>query len=100
MESKNGVKVQVDYNKGCDLSERQYSLVMTSFVGIIDVLDDNNVLNDIAMIQKSVYDWLIAQRNCTATTEAATIVLDLVEDIEQQGKYYQKYYNVIGSEKV
>ena len=97
MESKNGIKVQVDYDKGCDLSEGQYSLVIIELSSKIDISDKGS---DIRMIQQAVYDWLIAQKNCTATTEAATIVLDLAEDIEQQGKYCNKYYDIVGSVKI
>ncbi|MCK9577154.1 MAG: hypothetical protein M0R51_14720, partial [Clostridia bacterium] len=77
-ENKNKVRVQVCYEKGCDLLDKEYSLEITGFIGSLDIsdIDEQNGTGDVSLIQDAVYEWIKPDNLPDAQV---VIILDLVE---------------------
>lgn len=93
MGMKNKVRVQVSYEKGCDLTEKEYSIEIIGFVGSLNIsdIDEKNGVGDVALIQDAVYEWMTSQKLPDAQV---VIILDLVESGEQEDVFWHKYYVV------
>ena len=97
MEFKNSVRVQVCYEEGCDLREKEYSIEILNFVGSLNVSDNDekNGVGDIALIQEAVYEWIDEEK---LPIGQIVITLELVESGEWEGLFWHKYYIVAKSD--
>ena len=93
MEMKNKVRVQICYEKECDINEKEYSIEIIGFVGSLNIsdIDEKNGISDISLIQDAVYEWMTSQKLPDAQV---VIILDLVESGEQEDIFWHKYYVV------
>ena len=92
-EIKNTVRVQVCYEEGCDLSEKEYSLEIIGFIGSLDIsdIDEHNGVGDGALTREAVYEWIDADKLPKGQT---VITLDLKESGEWEDVFWHKYYIV------
>jgi hypothetical protein len=93
MEMKNRVRVQICYDKGCNLTEKEYSLEIIGFVGLLNIsdLDEKHGTGDACLIQNAVYEWMEPEKLPDAQV---VIVLDLLESGEWEDVFWHKYYIV------
>jgi len=91
MDIKNTVRVQVCYEEGCDLSEKEYSLDIIGFIGSLNIsdIDEHNGIGDGALIREAVYEWIDGDKLPKGQT---VITLDLKESGEWEDVFWHKYY--------
>jgi hypothetical protein len=96
---KNLVRVQICYDKGCDLREKEYSIEVIGLVGTLNIsdLDEKHGTGDASLIQEAVYEWLEPDK---LPDSQVVIVLDLKESGEWEDVFWHKYYVVDKSEIV
>lgn len=93
MKMKNKVRVQICYEEGCDLTEKEYSLEIIGFVGSLNIsdLDEKHGTGDASLIQEAVYEWMEPE---SLPNAQVVIVLDLLESGEWEDVFWHKYYVV------
>jgi hypothetical protein len=85
----NFIEVCIYTELGCDLNEGEYSIIINSFIGTLDIssiggVDDISLIKD--CIENSLDDIQLANEGCTQ--------LILKESGEWEGYSWHKYYEV------
>ena len=87
----NYVKCAIITESGCDPKQGEYTLLITGFLGMLDISENMGGVDDISLIQECI----INEFDLDTLPEEGTTEIILEETGEREDVFWHKYYKII-----